>query len=567
MTQSPKIENPRFFKLLKEKELIPDGFVGDLLAELDGNALDVLATLIQSGIGTKRQLCQLWCNSIGIAHVDLEKSLFQPHVVRKIPERFARQHYVIPIYQMGDTVTVATPVPDNKVLKNQIRQMINMPVNLVFALPQDIEWAIENEYQTNSALYDFFAKIDTRRVFDENAVIDHALLEKIAGKEAVNQLHVALILLGITEQASEIQMIPEQDVCCVIFIINSQPHERLQLARPVYQQLAERLKTLAKIKADPENTSDPHYSRILFPTPGKKFDIQFLSLPVETGDKIFLKFMDRNPLARRPDLAEMYLSVGNLHLIQKQLMEKTGIMLVSGLSPGDYTPLAYAGIREIRANSDRNAITVEDAPFWLLKDVEQYHVNPKAAFTRADAMAAGLNRQPDVLFVQNIRDPDITDRLNTAAADILVIGGIQAESAIDALFLCQKRLGGVIRAVIHQQMVRRLCDHCKTRHQLPLESLREFFVFDGAPSVYAYRPGGCPYCGNTGFQGRIPVQEVLVVDDTLNDLIHHNTPPAEIRKKCISRGFRSLEYDGLKKALRGLISFEEISALRPGHSG
>ncbi|MEZ4602473.1 MAG: hypothetical protein R2861_03405 [Desulfobacterales bacterium] len=131
----------------------------------------MLATLIQSGIGTKRQLCQLWCDSSGIAHVDLEKSLFQSKVVRKIPERFARQHYAIPIYQMGDTVTVATPIPDNIGLKKQIEQIIGGPVNLVFALPQDIEWAIENEYRTNSACMNFFTKIATSRVFDaENPI-------------------------------------------------------------------------------------------------------------------------------------------------------------------------------------------------------------------------------------------------------------------------------------------------------------------------------------------------------------------------------------------------------------
>jgi len=63
---TPTIENPKFFKLLVEKQIITKGFIDDLLVELKGNSLDVLATLIQSGAGTKRNLCQLWCNTIGV---------------------------------------------------------------------------------------------------------------------------------------------------------------------------------------------------------------------------------------------------------------------------------------------------------------------------------------------------------------------------------------------------------------------------------------------------------------------------------------------------------------------
>ena len=155
----PVISNPKFFTLLKARQIIPESFIDDLLAELKGNALDVLATLIQSGVGTKRMLCQLWCDSIGIAHVDLEKTLFQPHIVRKMPERFARQFFAIPVYQMGDTVTVAVPAPDNAIIKEEIQKIIDGPVNLVFALPQDIEWAIETEYISCMDIHEFFSKI------------------------------------------------------------------------------------------------------------------------------------------------------------------------------------------------------------------------------------------------------------------------------------------------------------------------------------------------------------------------------------------------------------------------
>ena len=338
MMNPPKIENPLFFKLLKKEQLIPDGFISDLLNELDGNALDVLATLIQSGIGTKRQLCQIWCDSIGIAHVDLEKSLFQSHVVRKMPERFARQNYAIPIYQMGDTVTVATPIPDNIALKRQIEEIIKGPANLVFALPQDIEWAIENEYQTNTALYEFFSKITTSRVFEADSPIGEKAFEEIAGKESINQLHVCLILLGITEHASEIQIDPEEHIARICFILDGNFHERLQIEKNVYNQLVKNLKTMAKV--NDASLNDAQYSRIIFPTPGKKFDIQFLSLPTEFGEKIFLKLTDRQALTNIPKMSDQYISAKQMQLLEHQIKSLNGIMLISGPSLSDYSSLA-----------------------------------------------------------------------------------------------------------------------------------------------------------------------------------------------------------------------------------
>jgi len=558
--KAPKIENPLFFKILKEKQVIPDGFASDLLHELDGNALDVLATLIQSGIGSKRQLCQLWCDSIGIAHVDLEKSLFQSNVIRKIPERFARQNYAIPIYQMGDTVTVATPIPDNTSLKNQIENILKGPANLVFALPQDIEWAIESEYQTNTALYDFFTKIKTSKVFDADNPISEKTFEEIAGKESINQLHVCLILLGITEYSSEILIEPEEHIARIFFIIDGKLHERLQIEKNVYHQLVKNLKVSAKITDN--NDKDAQYSRITFPTPGKKFDIQFLMLHTEFGGKVFLKLMDRQALQKAPKISEQFIAAKQMRQLEHQINSLKGIMLISGPSQTDYSNLAYSIIREIRSTHTKKIMTVEDSPSWLLNEIDQYQINPKADFTRSDALKSCLNHHPDVIYVQNIKDPDIIDDIKkTAENGKFVIAGISAPDVIEALYLTRLRIGSEITSIINQQNVRRLCDHCKTKYQLSSEQMEDLFIFDGAPKVSAWRAAGCTYCNNTGYHGHIGILGFLVINDDIKNMISSNASPDEIKLYSKKHGFQSKEYDGIKKVLQGLTSFEEIESL------
>jgi type IV pilus assembly protein PilB len=561
MMNPPKNENPLFFKLLKKKQIIPDEFITDLLNELEGNGLDVLATLIQSGIGTKRQLCQLWCDSIGIAHVDLEKSLFQSEVVRKIPERFARQHYAIPIYQMGDVVTVATPIPDNTALKIQIEHIINGPANLVFALPQDIEWAIENEYQTNTALYEFFTKISTSKVFEADNPIGEKAFEEIAGKECINQLHVCLILLGITEHSSEIQINPEEHIARICFIINGEVHERLQLEKSVYRLLIKNLKTMAKIDDAPKK-NDAQYSRIIFPTPGKKFDIQFLSLSTEFGEKIFLKLMDRQALTNIPKISDLHLSLKPKRLLEHQINARKGIMLISGPSDADYIDLSYSIINEIRSLNTHKIMSVEDAPRWLLSEVDQFQVNPKANFTRSDAFRSCQNLHPKTLYVQNINDPELTGDLRKAAeAGQFIIAGINAVDVFDALNTTRLEIGSVVTAIINQKKVRRLCDHCKKKYPLSPKEAEDLFIFEGPPKIFAYRAMGCPYCRHTGYHGYIGIQELLVIDDTIKNLIQQDTTIHDIKNQSKKHGFQNKEYDGIKKVLRGLTTFTEIHSL------
>jgi type IV pilus assembly protein PilB len=554
----PKIENPKFFELLKKKQLIPDEFIHDLLKELDGNALDVLATLIQSRIGTKRQLCQLWCDSIGIAHVDLEKSLFQPDVVRKIPERLARQVYAIPVYQMGDTITVATATPDNDNVKKEIQQVVGAPVNLVFALPQDIEWAIENEYQTNAALYEFFSKIKASQVCKQDIFVNEKKLFEMAGRDAINQFHVSLILFGVIENASEIHIEPVDNFAKVYHVTRESLKERITLDKPVYQKLALKLKQLAKMDAIKDNQS--HYSRIIFPTPGKKIDIQFLCLPTDYGDKIFLKLMDRHPIQRAPALKELCLSLSNMRQIRNGFKSKKGMILISGPPQSGKSTLAYAILRELRSEKI-GILTVEDSIKRLLKDIDQFQINPRAGFNRSDALESCIKLLPKVIYIQNMDDPDIAEIVRREAEhrNIFFIGGMESENALEALEK-SSRLGlhQIVSVIINAQCIRRLCDHCKEPYNLSSSEIEKLFVWDQASEVTVFREKGCPYCRQTGFFDRIGVQEVLSVDENLLRLISSKAPMKHMVQTAAQLGFKSKEYDGIKKVLRGLTTFKEI---------
>ncbi len=562
--QAPKIENPKFFQILIKKQIIAEDFINDLLNELDGNALDVLATLIQSGVGSKRQLCQIWCDSIGIAHVDLEKSLFQSQVVRRIPEWFARKYYAIPVYQMGDTITVATATPDNEEIKKEITRIIEGPVNLVFALPQDIEWAIENAYQTNTTLYEFFKKIKTSHAFEENLSLTEDTLKKIAGPEAINQLHVPLILYGITENASEIQIEAGKDSATIHVIIDQGVQKQITMETSIYQNLRSGLKNLAKLPSEQKN--EPQYARILFPTPGKKIDIRFLILPDETGEKIFLRLMDRSPHKSVFNLSGLYLSHKNLERLRGLLRPLSGLLLITGPMQSGKTTLAYSILRELR-RPNLGMITVEDSIRFLLKGIDQYQVNPQAGFIKTTALETCLKLHPRVLYIQRIDDLEITESLRQGieSGHLLILAGMQAADVFEALEKSiQMGISSHVSGILNQERVDRLCDHCKQSYTLSPRKIENLFYWDGKTPVTAFQKTGCPYCRHTGFFKRIGIQELLVITPEIHDAIEKQRPIAEIKNLAYQLGFKDKHYDGIKKVLRGLTPLEEIEKMTEG---
>ena len=562
MIKRPVINNPKFLQLLKARQLIPDNFIDDLLVELQGNVLDVLATLIQSGVGTKRLLCQLWCDSIGIAHVDLEKTLFQSHIVKLMPERLARQFFAIPVYQMGDTVTVATPTPDNATIREEIRKIIGGPINLVFALPQDIEWAIDTEYKSSMDVQEFFSKIKISVIFQSAAPITEEKLTEIAGKDAVNQLHVALILYSITENASEILIEPEENSAKIHFIINGSVR-RISTDKWVYGQLQQKLKQMAAVDdSNPENES--RSARILLPTPGKKIDIQFLSLPTDFGDKIFLKILDRSPLQRVPSLSELYLSKTNAILLREFLKAPQGLFLVTGTAESGKTTISYSMLHALKSASFK-CVTIEDGIKNLIAGIHQYQVNPRSEFNRSELIDACLKMQPDVIYIQNVDDPLIQEALIGAveAHNIAIIGSMEATRVYDAL---EKAIGmgldPILNGIFSQHLVPRLCDHCKESHRLLSTEIQKNFIWDGKAEISACREKGCTYCRQSGFAGRIGVQEMVMIDATIRNLLNGHTPLTDIFLAIKQRGFKSREYDGIKKVLRGLTTMTEIEKMR-----
>ena len=82
--------------------------------------------------------------------------------------------------------------------------------------------------------------------------------------------------------------------------------------------------------------------------------------------------------------------------------------------------------------------------------------------------------------------------------------------------------------------------------------------FTKAEAVTLYHAKGCEHCAHTGYFGRLSIIEVLPMTDTLRSLIMRHATATELREAAIAEGMETMYENGLKKAVEGVTTIEEV---------
>lgn len=561
MAEIPIIRNPEFFKLLISQGLLSETDSQNLLRKFNGNHIAALVYLVQGSVTKKEKLCKLWADSLGFAYVDPEKSLIQYAAVQKLPEKFAKKFNVIPLYQFGDAITLATADPGNRAMLSQVEGAAKVPASPVFSLPDDIEDAIEIYYQSTSDLSSFINRI-TDSGFEGRSKITAEQIKKFAGDQAVQEFTRGLLLMAVKEKASDIHIEPWEDVIRVRFRIDGVLLEKLKLDFDLHQPLVSRLKILAE--KDITEKRRPQDGRIKLQLPNKTMDFRFSSVPTIYGEKVVLRILGGMTAKSVPDLSDLNFSKNLYRNMISILKSPNGVFFVTGPTGSGKTTTLYAALKFINKN-DVNIMTIEDPVEYRLEGLNQLQVNNEIDFNFASALRAFLRQDPDIILIGEIRDKE-TAKIATQAAltGHMVMATMHTNNAMQAVtrlieigvepFLVAPSIIGVLS----QRLVRKICGQCKARYALTPAEIERFFTWDEKQEVFFYKGQGCEQCQHTGYSGRIAIHELFTLDDTLRSMISREASTEEIKEYMKKSNFEDIRYDGMKKVLRGLTTIEEL---------
>lgn len=375
----------------------------------------------------------------------------------------------------------------------------------------------------------------------------------------------ALLQEAIREDASDIHIETFERRLLVRMRVDGVLREILAPRRELAPLLVSRIKVMARL--DIAEKRIPQDGRISLRLGGRDVDVRVSTMPSSNGERVVLRLLDKQ--AGRLHLG--HLGMGNTcyNEMMEQIKKPHGIILVTGPTGSGKTTTLYASLTELN-DSTRNILTVEDPIEYQLEGIGQTQVSTRVDMTFARGLRAILRQDPDVVMIGEIRDLETAEiAVQASLTGHLVLSTLHTNTAVGAVTRLQDMgiepflLSSSLLAVMAQRLVRVLCPHCKIGAPAT-PSERELMNLAADDSTLIYKPAGCEHCHEQGYRGRTGIYELVVVDNTMAELIHSGA--GEHRLEQLAREHTpGIRDDGWRKVLAGETSIEEVLRVTREH--
>ena len=367
-----------------------------------------------------------------------------------------------------------------------------------------------------------------------------------------------LIAEAVRTKASDIHVEPFEDRLSVRLRIDGVMREVLSPSRKVAPLLVSRIKVMARL--DIAEKRIPQDGRISLSLGGRAIDVRVSTLPSRFGERVVMRLLDKEQA--RLDLDDLGMPASMLERFKQVLRQPNGIVLVTGPTGSGKTTTLYAALTLLNDQS-RNILTVEDPIEYGLDGVGQTQVNAKVGMTFATGLRAILRQDPDIVMVGEIRDAETTQiAVQASLTGHLVLSTVHTNSAAAAVTRLRDMgvepflLSSTLSAIVAQRLVRRLCPHCRTPYTPDARELALLGLETAQDPVF-FRPVGCEACAQLGYEGRVGLYELIVMDTELRRMVHDDAREQDIEAYAF-RGAETLRDAGARLVEAGVTSSEEV---------
>lgn len=289
----------------------------------------------------------------------------------------------------------------------------------------------------------------------------------------------------------------------------------------------------------------PQDGKLEYNFQGTDFDIRSSVIPTIHGEKAVLRLLLRNKDLLKVE--NLNFSEYNKKRFKKIINYRSGIILISGPTGSGKTTTLFALLNRL-SSEKANIVTVENPVEYQLDALNQIEVNPAQGLNFAEILRFILRQDPDIIMIGEVRDKETAEiAVRAAVTGHLVLTTIHTTDSVSAVVRLLDMgiepflLSSTINAVVAQRLLRKLCPYCKKEEGKNL-----------------YLAQGCSFCSGTGYQGRTPAAEILIINDRLRELIGKKSSQKVLKEAAIDSGMISLEADAEKIIQNGKSSREEV---------
>jgi general secretion pathway protein E len=529
------------------------------LASESGERLEIVLTRL--GLVSERDLAEAFAKFLNLPLAMAKDFPDEPLFEDKFSHKFLKEAQLIPLEDGPTGLAVAAVNPLDTYALDAVRFAIGKQVAVRVAYPADFETAYERLYgDGKSIIHQILETTGERR--DESASDDVERLKDIASEAPVIRLVNLLITRAVEARASDIHIEPMEGELRLRYRVDGVLQEVESPPQRLSAAVISRIKIMAKLNIAERRLAQD--GRIRLAVRGKDIDFRVSTTPTIHGESLVLRILDRGTL--KLDFAALGIDDDIARAFRDVLDRPHGILLLTGPTGSGKTTTLYTALLELNT-PEKKILTIEDPVEYQLAGINQVQVKPLIGLTFASALRSFLRQDPDIMMIGEIRDLETAQiAVQAALTGHLILSTLHTNDAASAITRLLDMgvedylLTSTINGVAAQRLVRTLCLHCRE----PYDALPEFVErmqigeLTKKKPVKLYRAAGCARCNGTGYLGRSSILEVLPMSDAIRQLVLKHAESGLVRKAAIDEGMQTMHTHGMKKALAGVTTVEEV---------
>ncbi|NNN05868.1 MAG: Flp pilus assembly complex ATPase component TadA [Elusimicrobia bacterium] len=492
-----------------------------------------------------------------------------------LPESFARQNFILPLFQDNNVLAVAMSEPDNMLLLDNVKMLTGLEVQAFISTKTQIIKAIDEFYLGGSVID---RTLDSKNASEEveeavQAGDERLNLDQVAadaqGAQVVSLVN-AILKQSIQERASDIHIEKYDERINIRFRIDGVLYERTPPPKQMFNGIVSRLKILSKL--DIAERRLPQDGQFSIKVQNRVIDLRVSICPCVFGEKVVMRLLDKG--AVELDINKVGLDPRQRDDIIEAANRPHGLFFMTGPTGSGKTTTLGAILNTIK-NPEINIMTIEDPVELKIEGINQVQVRAAIGLTFASALRSFLRQDPDVILVGEVRDQETAQTcLRAALTGHLVISTLHTNDALSCVVrlidmgIEPFMLANSLQLAAAQRLVRLLCPHCKKPAKVPLELAQTVVkeaLIESAPdpaSVVFYEARGCDKCSRTGYSGRKAIYEVYKLNGAMREIIYrYGGDIGRLRAAAEEAGMWTMRASGFRKVINGLTTIEEVMSV------
>ncbi len=532
--------------------------------------LSLLQYLVTKNIITAKDIAVAVARNFGLALLDLNSIELDLLPISLVSEKLIRRHNLIPLYNRGTQLYLATDDPSKQSSLKDIQFHTGLYVTPVVVETDKLNELIDKllHQKESQGLSDYFEESQDIEGLefsgDEEEEKETEASTAISSDDAPVVKFVNRILIdAIKKGVSDIHFEPYEREYRIRYRQDGLLNEIASPPAGLSARIAARIKVMSSLDISERRIpQDGRFKMKL--SRSRAIDFRVSSCPTVAGEKIVMRILD--PGSTKLGIESLGFSPIQREHFLRTIAKPQGMILVTGPTGSGKTVTLYTALN-ILNTIEANISTAEDPVEIKVSGINQVNINPKAGLTFSSTLRAFLRQDPDIIMVGEIRDLETAEiAVKASQTGHLVLSTLHTNSASETLTrlinmgVPSFNIASSVSLIIAQRLVRRLCEHCKVvlEDATPQSLIELGFSETDVQTLKLYKAVGCNQCTN-GYRGRIGLFEVMPISKALGQMIMSGGTSLDILKLAQSEGMLTVYQAGLEKIKEGITTIEEVN--------